>query len=106
MVGDEKVEIFDRSYYNGKLFSIMGLSNEGSFVGLLQAFTAKYGTPVLGTKPWQNKAGATFNNSTATWKFRNGTLELDSMGIQRDEPMFEFKALQNYPPATAPKINF
>jgi hypothetical protein len=95
-----------RSYYQGKLYTLFGTGSEYAFPTLLQAFTTKYGPPIMGSKTWQNKAGATFDNTIATWKFRNGTLELDSMGLRRDQISFEFNDHANDPPLPPAKVDF
>jgi hypothetical protein len=95
-----------REYYQGRLYSLFATGPEYAFGTLLQAFSTKYGSPTMGSKTWQNKAGATFDNTIATWKFRNGTLELDSMGLQRDQISFEFNGPANAPPAPEVKVDF
>ena len=95
-----------RFYNNGRLYDLFGSAPERHFATLLNAFSTKYGTPKMGTETWQNKAGATFDNTVATWQFRNGTLKLSQMGLQRDEMSFEFTDKANEPPPPPAVLNF
>lgn len=70
-------------FYQGRLTSMLFLyNNDGvNFLTLLGAFRDKYGAPCnTGSDKWQNKAGSTFDNSTATWCFKTGKLKLEQMG--------------------------
>jgi hypothetical protein len=93
-------------YYQGHLYHVFGEGKEAHYPTVLQAFTAKYGRPTMSTEPWESKAGAKFDNAIATWKFRDGTLHLDEMGLERDDFSFEFYANSNRPPAPAAKVDF
>lgn len=95
-----------RLYYQGRLYDLAGTAPASNFGTLLQAFATKYGVPKMGTKTWQNKAGSTFENTTATWEFSNGTLHLDQMGLERDDLLFEFDDKANDPPPPPAKVDF
>lgn len=73
---------------------------------LLAAFTSKYGAPRITTPTWQNRAGATFNNNVATWRFRDGTLKLERYGMDLNRGQISFEAPANMPPVEAPKVDF
>jgi hypothetical protein len=70
-------------FYNSRLTSMLFLyDNDGAnFLTLLGAFRDKYGTPCnTAMEKWQNRAGSTFDNSTATWCFKTGKLKLEQIG--------------------------
>ena len=94
------------SYNNGLMYQVIGATNYTRFSTLLDAFTAKYGKPILSTEKWQARNGATFDNSVARWRFKGGMLELESRGTRVDEPMFTFVSSANAPPPDKPKIDF
>lgn len=94
------------SYNKGRLYRVMGTTNYTRFTTLLDAFTVKYGKPVMANQKWQSKIGATFDNSVARWYFHGGLLELQSRGMAADEPMFLFVSSENAPPAEKPKVDF
>lgn len=94
------------SFHKGLLYRVMGASWTNRYDILLDAFTAKYGQPQIEVKKWQAKSGATFDNSVATWKFKGGELELDSLGPDLNTLSFVFVSVPNSPPRDAPKVDF
>lgn len=105
-LGDVRDAIVITSYHNDRMYSVVGAVRSESYVTLLRAFIAKYGEPTLTTEPWQNRAGATFQNDVATWRFSDGTLSFKRMGSSRDWSDFEFTDPSNMPPAPEPTVNF
>ncbi len=93
-------------YYNGRLFSVIGIFEAGEYLTILRAFTQKYGAPVLSSEDWQNRAGAKFANDVATWRFRGGTLRLKRLGGRVTQGSFEFVHVENGPPASPPTVDF
>jgi hypothetical protein len=93
-------------FYNGRMTGLGGMFAADSFMTLRRAFTEKYGSPAMSTEPWQNRAGASFTNTVATWVFSDGTLVLKSLGRSVTHGSFRFYSTVNQPPATAPTVNF
>lgn len=94
------------SFYNNKLYRVIGSGGRYTFPGLLSAFSKKYGPPKLETRKWQNRAGAVLDNDVATWQFKGGILELSSIGSRIDDVDFYFISLPNSPPSPEQKIDF
>jgi hypothetical protein len=70
-------------FYNGRLTSMLYLydNNGVNYLTFLSAFTERYGPPCkTDSEKWQNKAGSTFDNATATWCFKTGKLKLEQLG--------------------------
>lgn len=75
--------------HNYKLSSLYIDTHPSNFADLLQAFTAKYGSPCeTSTSIWKNAAGAAIENPTYHWCFSTGKLlfskyggRIDRMGI-------------------------
>jgi len=70
-------------FYQNRLTSMLFLyDNDGvNYLTLLAAFRDKYGVPCnTAAEKWQNRAGSTFENSTATWCFKTGKLKLEQIG--------------------------
>jgi hypothetical protein len=106
LAGEDIRGFISTDYYQGQLYHVFGEGTEAHYPTILSAFTAKYGEPKMGSEPWESKGGAKFDNTIATWKFRDGTLHLDQMGLSRDEFSFEFYSKTGRPPAPAAKVDF
>lgn len=94
------------SYYEGRLFSVIGIFDTDEYLTILRAFTQKYGAPTMSSEDWQNRAGAKFSNDVATWRFRGGTLRLQRLGGRITDGSFEFIHEENSPPSTPPTVDF
>lgn len=94
------------SFHNDRLYEVSGSAKKWAHPDILAAFTAKYGKPLTRSQKWQNKMGASFENSVAVWKFKGGALELRAIGSRIDDMDFAFIHLGNSPPATAAKVDF
>ena len=105
-IGGTRLKFISMNFYNGKFYSVFGSGGRYTFTGLLGAFTAKYGSPRLETRKWQNRAGATLDNQVAIWKFKGGDLELSSLGSRLDDVDFTFISSVNAPPAPPAKVDF
>jgi hypothetical protein len=105
-VGGVRLNFLVMNFYKGKLYSVFGTGGKYTFPSLLSAFTAKYGTPKLETRVWQNRMGAKLDNPVAIWHFRGGNLELASIGSRIDDVDFMFISGPNSPPAPPPKVDF
>ena len=105
-VGDTILDWLSMSFYNGKLYSVMGALTDNQYGKLLSAMTAKYGKPSVTTEKWQSKGGAVFDNTVATWLFRDGMLKLESKGQSVDKSFFGFVSAKNSPPDAPPKVDF
>lgn len=105
-VAGREIDFLIRKYNQGHLYYLFASAPQFAWGDLLSAFEAKYGKPIMSAEPWQNKAGATFQNTVAKWKFSNGVLELDRMGLETSKCSFEFKS-DRYQPARPPaKVDF
>jgi hypothetical protein len=89
-----------------KLFLVEGRANRTQFASLLEAFTLKYGRPQMAVRKWQNQAGASFDNTVASWTFKGGKLELTSIGAYISQSQFTFVSQANSPTRNPPKIDF
>jgi hypothetical protein len=105
-IGGVTLKLLGMNFYNDKLLSLFGAAEPRFFPALLSAFSAKYGPPEMQTRKWQNRAGATFDNTVAVWRFRGGNLELAAIGSQIDVTDFMFVSIANSPPTPAPKVDF
>lgn len=106
-IGSAQVVLLMMSFNDGKLYSVIGDTIQMAYPDLLAAFTVKYGEPdVTEVRKWQNKIGATFDNSVSIWTFHGGKLELSQMGSRRDSCGFQFLSSKNTPAAPPPTINF
>lgn len=105
-IGGVSMNFIGMSFYNDKLHTAFGMAESISFYDLLSAFTAKYGKPEMQTRKWQNRAGASLDNTVAVWRFRGGKLELASLGQQIDKTDFMFISFANAPAPRAPKVDF
>ena len=94
------------SYYKGKLYQVISSTWTNRYSILLEAFTAKYGKPEIEIRKWQAKSGATFDNSVAIGRFKGGTLELKSLGVDLNSAGFTFVSSLNSPPREKPTIDF
>jgi hypothetical protein len=57
---------------SGKMESVRASFASGYYSNVLAMFTERYGKPTISsTKVWRSKIGATFDNHTASWKWRN-----------------------------------
>lgn len=92
--------------YKGRLTSMVHLFNAEQFLTMLDAFTTKYGQPCSTAHPkWQNKMGATFDNTVVTWCFRTGKLEMSAMSIDRTYGDFSYTDVYKAP-AKAATVDF
>ncbi|MFZ4165288.1 hypothetical protein [Brevundimonas sp. NPDC058933] len=98
--------IYSSAYHEGRLNGLLGQFREEHFLTLLRAFTEKYGEPTMSKEEWRNRAGASFDNTVATWAFSDGTLTLKQIGSRMGNGSFRFTATVNNPPASAPKVDF
>lgn len=105
-LGDAVVSVMMINFYQDKLASVLGIAERDEFLSLLSVFTAKYGEPTMKTEKWQNRAGASFDNSVAVWKFKGGDLQLRQMGSRVDNSDFQFFSTVNQKPAEKPNVNF
>jgi len=105
-IGGADLKWMQLTYNNGLLYRVLASTWTNRYSALLDAFTAKYGTPRIEVKKWQAKSGATFDNSVATWTFKGGELELSSLGTDLDSALFTFVSTINSPPREKPKIDF
>lgn len=94
------------SYYEGRMFMVIGIFDTGEYLTILRAFTQKYGAPTVSSEDWQNRAGATFSNDVATWRFSGGTLQLRRLGGRINQGSFEFIHAENSPPLAPPTVDF
>lgn len=106
VIAGQKLRWLTLDYYNGRLYSVYGNFGKYAFGEILAAFSAKYGKPTMETRKWQSKAGATFDNLAAVWKFKGGELELESMGLDINTGSFGFTSKTNSPPPDPPKVDF
>jgi len=106
VIAGQKMRWLTLGYYNSRLYAVYGNFGKYAFGEILSAFSAKYGKPSMETRKWQSKAGATFDNLVAVWKFKGGYLELESMGLDINTGSFEFTSKTNSPPAEPPKVDF
>lgn len=93
-------------FYNEKLYDLDGAFGNAAFDDLMNAFTSKYGEPVLRVEKWQAKSGAMFDNDVAIWNFKGGTLKLSRIGVDLNSGIFEFYSIQNAPPASKATVDF
>ena len=105
-IGGVTLSFIDMTFYQGKLYMLIGSAGRYSFGDLLGAFSSKYGAPAMKTEKWQNRAGAQLDNSVAVWKFKGGNLELKSIGSSLNDVDFTFISAINSPPAAAAKVDF
>ena len=105
-IGGVEINFIMQQYYKGRLYRVFGDGPDGQYAEVLAAFTAKYGMPKLSSTVWQSKGGAKYDNAVATWRFRDGILRLDQLGLDRDSFSFAFDANINQPPLAKPKIDF
>ena len=106
-IGSAQVVLLMMGFNDGMLYSVIGDTIQMAYPDLLAAFVAKYGEPdEIEARRWQNKMGATFDNSVAIWEFQGGKLELSQMGSRRDSCGFQFLSSKNAPAAPPPAINF
>lgn len=101
-----KLKYLSMKYNQGKLYRIYGALYKTGFGDILGAFSAKYGNPKSESRTWQNRAGSTFDNPTFIWNFRNGDLELETLGWDLNSSSFEFTADKNAPPPEPPVVDF
>lgn len=94
------------SYNRGLLYRVLGSLSTNDYATLLAAFTTKYGAAKIGTRKWQAKSGATFDNTMATWNFKEGILELESLGTDLNSGLFTFSSSVNRPEPEKPKVDF
>lgn len=93
-------------FYNNRLSLMLYVFDGENFSTILTALTARYGPPCSTTHPqWQNRAGATFDNTVVKWCFRTGNLELAAMSSRRDNGHLQYTDA-NQPPRRAPTIDF
>lgn len=105
-IAGAKLEWLSLAYHQRLLYRVMASLDSRRFPTVLEAFTIKYGPPSTATKKWQSKGGSTFDNTVATWAFRDGVLTLESMGQSVGKSFFMFKSVKNAPPSAAPRIDF
>lgn len=105
-LGDATLEWLSLTYNHGLLYRVMGSLRDHQYPALLEALTTKYGQPKTTTEKWQSKGGAIFDNAVSRWQFRDGTLQLDSMGSEVGKASLLFLSQNNSPKHQAPSINF
>jgi hypothetical protein len=94
------------SRYQDKLTSVYATFHTNHFKTLLEAFTAKYGTPCeTRTKPWQSRMGVKGESAVISWCFKTGVLELESIGPRIDQGRFIYGD-QWQAPKAPPKVDF
>ncbi len=104
-LGDATVNVMMVNFYQGKISSVLGIAERDQFLSLLSVFTAKYGAPTMKTEKWQNRAGASFDNTVAIWKFKDGELELKQIGSRIDNTDVQFFSRVNRAEAKPPVVN-
>ena len=105
-MGGVDIGFINFRYYKGRLYNIFGHGPDGVYAEILGALSTKYGVPTIWSKPWESKGGAKLTNTIATWKFRDGKLELDRIGLDSDSFSFKFDSIANHPPAAVSKVDF
>ncbi|MHA0319032.1 hypothetical protein ACXY7D_11920 [Sphingomonas melonis] len=106
-IGTVPIMGLQTNFNNGHFILVSGTAVGSFFSDLADAFKAKYGAPTkTETEKWQNKMGATFDNTVLTWQFDDGRLELRAMGNMRDETSFNFVSSDNLPPKQEQPVNF
>ncbi len=93
--------------YKGKLATLSFLFAGPLFPTYSSAFEAKYGKSCRFEHPkWQNRAGATFDNTVVTWCFTTGELQLTEMSVQQQIGLVTYTDTLNKVPAASAKIDF
>lgn len=106
-VAGKRMDFLWMKYNGGKLYSVFASMKQYAYADVLAAFVAKYGKPAsTGTRKWQSKGGASFDDEVTIWKFKGGELELDSMGLDTSSASFSFTSSANAPAADKPKVDF
>jgi hypothetical protein len=93
-------------FYNNRLTSMLFLydNNGTNFLTFLGAFQDKYGKPCsTSADKWQNRAGSTFDNDTATWCFKTGKLKLERLGPSLKYGVVAYTDDVSAPSADTPK---
>lgn len=89
-------------FVEDRLHAVAGVFDSGDFIGMLAAFTTKYGLSTSITKSrLQGRAGAT----VAQWKFSDGVLTLESTGPKAGTAAFRFTASAGAPSIANPPVN-
>lgn len=105
-IGGADLKWLSLSYNGGLLHQVIGATWTNRYATLLEAFTAKYGTPKIEVRKWQARSGATFDNAVATWQFKGGFLELSALGTDVNSALFMFVSTANAPAKEKPKVDF
>jgi hypothetical protein len=105
-MGGVTLDWLSLSYNDGLLFRAMGSLDSRRYMKLLEAFTAKFGEPVMSVEKVQARSGASFDNTVATWPFRGGELRFLSIGTRVDKSLFLFVSTANEPPSEGPTVDF
>lgn len=102
----QRMVLMTVGFYNERLYKVTGAAKRWAFPDILAAFTLKYGKPSMRSEKWQNRMGASLDNSIATWSFKGGKLELRAIGSSIDLTEFNFLHAGNSPPRAAAKVDF
>lgn len=106
-IGNATIFGMAASFINGRLVRLEGSTSNLSLPLLIEAFTLKYGKPTsTRTATLQNGFGATFKNEITTWRFKEGALEVNSIGDEQDECSFNFVDENNRPKPAPTTVNF
>lgn len=77
--------LFITAQESGALESVTGTFATAQHAAMLAALVEKYGPPTTTeSTPWQNKAGAVFENSVVTWWRQDGVIVLRARTDDRD----------------------
>jgi hypothetical protein len=105
-IGGVDLKTLSIKYNRGLLYEVISLTWSDRYAALLEVFSLKYGSPSLTVEKWQSKSGAVFDNSIATWHFKNGLLRLEALGPDVNTADFIFTSTVNAPPRPTPNIDF
>jgi hypothetical protein len=85
-VGDRIFGSVMANQISGQMENVMISFSSDRFNEIMEMLTARYGKPTeKSVQPWRSKAGATFNNNTASWRWRNLHISVDERGNKVDE---------------------
>lgn len=87
-VGDRSLGEVLASQVSDKLEKVSITFSSDRYPEMLAMFSERYGKPKsTAVEQWRSKAGATFTNNTASWKWRSLEISIDERGLKVDEGM-------------------
>jgi hypothetical protein len=91
-IGDVAIMLLSYKFFEGKLYSLDMAFHVNWYSKIREMLAGKYGEPTRETASTiQNRAGASFENITTEWDFREGTLKLNKRYGQVDTSWLTFE---------------